>query len=112
MRSTYLAALACALAPAMLAPLVAVSTVAQAPAAAAGQAYRETIANTVVTFDLVHVPGGTITVGGTSVDVKPFYIGKTEVTWDQYRRLRARPRSAQGRRRRCDCPAVPAILCA
>jgi hypothetical protein len=33
----------------MLAPLVAVSTVAQAPAAA-GQAYRETIANTVVSF--------------------------------------------------------------
>jgi formylglycine-generating enzyme required for sulfatase activity len=60
------------------------STVAQAPAAAAGQAYRETIANTVVTFDLVLVPGGTITVGGKSMDVKPFYIGKTEITWDQY----------------------------
>ena len=84
MRSTYLAALACVLATPMLGSLVPVSTVAQAPAPAPGQAYRETIANTVVTFDLVHVPGGTITVAGTSVDVKPFYIGKTEVTWDQY----------------------------
>lgn len=77
MRSTYLAVLACACA---LAPLLR----AQTAAPGAAQAYRETIAGTLVTFEMVPVPGGTVTVGGQQVDVKPFFIGRTEVTWDLY----------------------------
>ena len=75
MRSTYLATLVCALAPALLA---------QSAAPAAPQAYRETLSGTVVSFELVSVPGGTVTVAGKSVEVKPFLIGRTEVTWEQY----------------------------
>jgi len=36
-------------------------------------AYRETIPGTLVTFEMVRVPGD-----------DPFYIGRTEVTWDMY----------------------------
>ena len=50
----------------------------------APQAYRESIAGTVVTFEMVPVPGGTVTLNGQSVEVKPFLIGRTEVTWDMY----------------------------
>ncbi len=47
-------------------------------------AYREAIQGTTVNFDMVLVPQGTITVSGAPVAVGPFYIGKTEVTWDMY----------------------------
>lgn len=47
-------------------------------------AYREAIAGTTVNFDMVLVPQGAITVNGAPVTVGPFYIGKTEVTWDMY----------------------------
>ena len=50
----------------------------------APQAYRESIAGTVVSFEMVPVPGGTVTVAGQTVEVKPFLIGRTEVTWDMY----------------------------
>jgi len=74
MRCTYLGfvTLACAVAPALLAQ------------SAAPQAYRETIAGTVLTFEMVPVPGGKVTVAGQAVEVKPFLIGRTEVTWDMY----------------------------
>lgn len=55
------------------------------------EAYTETIPETTVTFDMVPVPGGTVTVvdpttddGERVVEVAPFWIGKTEVTWDEY----------------------------
>jgi formylglycine-generating enzyme required for sulfatase activity len=51
---------------------------------AAPQAYRETIEGTVVSFEMVPVPGGTVTIDGKAVDVRPFLIGRTEVTWDLY----------------------------
>jgi formylglycine-generating enzyme required for sulfatase activity len=50
----------------------------------AGQAYRESVPGTLVSFDMVPVPGGTVTVDGTPVTVAPFHIGRTEVTWDLY----------------------------
>ena len=46
--------------------------------------YRETIPNTLVSFEMVPVPGGAVTIGGTPLDVEPFFIGRTEVTWDVY----------------------------
>jgi formylglycine-generating enzyme required for sulfatase activity len=52
--------------------------------ASTGQAYRESVAGTLVTFDMVPVPGGTVTVHGKPVTVAPFHIGRTEVTWDLY----------------------------
>jgi formylglycine-generating enzyme required for sulfatase activity len=45
---------------------------------------RETIAGTTVSFEMVPVPGGTVTLEGKRVEVKPFLIGRTEVTWDLY----------------------------
>ena len=60
-----------------------VPATAQAPAPPA-QGYKETISGTVVSFEMVPVPGGSVTVGGTTVKVEPFLIGRTEVTWDMY----------------------------
>ena len=50
---------------------------------------KESIPNTLVTFEMVKVPAGKIEVktadGKTQeVEIKPFWIGKTEVTWDEY----------------------------
>lgn len=60
---------------------LAIATLAAAPQP---PAYREAIAGTTVNFDMVLVPQGAITVNGVPVTVGPFYIGKTEVTWDMY----------------------------
>lgn len=50
--------------------------------------YTEELAGTTVTFDMVPVPAGSVEMpaeGGTEeVTVEPFWIGKTEVTWDAY----------------------------
>ena len=60
--------------------------------------YTETIPGTKVTFDMVAVPGGTFTMGSPAneagraadegpahpVRIAPFWMGKTEVTWDEY----------------------------
>ncbi|WP_157899195.1 formylglycine-generating enzyme family protein [Luteitalea pratensis] len=69
-----------------------------APKAVPAAAYTETIPGSKVSFDMVAVPGGTFTMGspaseagrdadeGPQVEVtlKPFWIGKTEVTWDEF----------------------------
>jgi formylglycine-generating enzyme required for sulfatase activity len=54
-------------------------------------AYTETIPGTLVTFDMVGVPAGKITMpdpskkdSSVTVEIKPFWIAKTEATWDQY----------------------------
>ena len=60
--------------------------------------YSETIPGTTVSFDMVGVPGGTFRMGSPesepgrkedegpvhTVTLSPFWIGKTEVTWDEY----------------------------
>ena len=56
--------------------------------------YRETIAGTSVSFEMVLVQGGA---------VKPFYIGRTEVTWDLFDVFRF------GLDTRADTPGVDAI---
>jgi formylglycine-generating enzyme required for sulfatase activity len=61
-----------------------VTAIAQAPSGASAQGYKETISGTVVSFEMVPVPGGSVTVGGITVEVAPFSIGRTEVTWDMY----------------------------
>jgi sulfatase modifying factor 1 len=60
--------------------------------------YTETIPDTKITFDMIAVPGGTFLMGSPEsesgrkkdedpqheVTVFPFWIGKVEVTWDEY----------------------------
>jgi formylglycine-generating enzyme required for sulfatase activity len=77
--SHFLLASACAALALLVVP---VTAAAQAPAAP--QPLKQSIPDTVVSFEMVPVPGGTVTVGGTSVTVEPFLIGRTEVTWDIY----------------------------
>lgn len=62
------------------------------------EAYSVTIPDTEVTFDMVPIPGGVYTMGSPEseadrsddegpqhpVKIEPFWMGKTEVTWDQY----------------------------
>ncbi len=64
-----------------------------APENATGQAtaaprYHESIAGTLVTFEMVRISGGRVTVtdakGSREVEVPNFYLGRTEVTWDMY----------------------------
>ena len=64
---------------------LAVATVAaRTPQPAALQPYTESLAGTTVSFDMVPVPAGSVTVDGKPVAIKPFYIGRSEVTWDLY----------------------------
>jgi formylglycine-generating enzyme required for sulfatase activity len=80
MRSTFHAALVSLTITACAVPLL----VAQTAQTASTQAYRESIPGTLVTFEMVPVPGGTVTLDGKTVKVEPFQIGRTEVTWDLY----------------------------
>ena len=69
----------------------AATAAATAPAARQLEPYRETIAGTVVGFDMMPVPGGTVTIadpeapgGERVIEVSPLWMGKTEVTWDEF----------------------------
>jgi hypothetical protein len=59
-----------------------------ARAAPAPAAQRDSIPGTLVRFEMVPVPGGRVTLrgrdGAREVEVKPFLIGRTELTWDAY----------------------------
>ena len=72
---------------------------AQAPAAAPAPArYVETIPGTTVTFEMVPIPGGTFVMGSPAgekgrgedegpahqVRIAPFWMERTETTWDEY----------------------------
>lgn len=56
----------------------------QAPAAP----YHESVAGTLVRFEMVPVPAGSVTIDGAAgprtVAVPAFFIGRTEVTWDLF----------------------------
>jgi formylglycine-generating enzyme required for sulfatase activity len=63
------------------------STIAQSatgPQSAPSEAYSETIAGSLVAFDMVPVPAGSVTIDGKSVAVPAFYIARREATWDMY----------------------------
>lgn len=72
-----LAFAAAALAAFPVAPVHAEETPAQ-------KSYTEKIPGTTVSFEMVAVPAGEITIAGKSVQIKPLYFGRTEVTWDAY----------------------------
>ena len=53
--------------------------------------YTETIPGTLITFDLVPIPGGSLSVANPEnldieriLEVDDIWIGKTEVTWEEY----------------------------
>jgi formylglycine-generating enzyme required for sulfatase activity len=68
------------------------------PAPADFQPYTQSIPDSTVKFEMVPIPGGTFTMGSPdaetgrgadegpqhSVAIRPFWMGKTEVTWDEY----------------------------
>jgi formylglycine-generating enzyme required for sulfatase activity len=81
------------------APLAGLEAASQAAAAPAGLApYTETIPNTKITFDMVPIPAGTFTMGSPAgepgrqpdegpqvqVQLPAFYMGKVEVTWNEF----------------------------
>src|SRR6266566_3611123 len=74
------------LAPALL--LAAWTGSARGQVAARLAPYRDSIPATLVSFEMVPVPGCSVTLdspaGPRAVAVPPFWIGKTEVTWDEY----------------------------
>jgi formylglycine-generating enzyme required for sulfatase activity len=67
-------------------------------ASSAHKSYVEAIPGTEVKFEMIAIPGGTFTMGSPSsepgraadegpehpVTIRPFWMGKTEVTWDEY----------------------------
>jgi formylglycine-generating enzyme required for sulfatase activity len=67
--------------------------ISQAPAPSPAAPYKLTIPNTTVAFEMVPIPGGEFTMGGDQpgaqpahqVKLEPFWMGKFEVTWDEYR---------------------------
>ncbi|MDX1980058.1 MAG: SUMF1/EgtB/PvdO family nonheme iron enzyme [Bryobacteraceae bacterium] len=56
-------------------------------------AYKLTIPNTTIAFEMVPIPGGEFTMGGDQPDaqphhkvkLEPFWMARHEVTWDEYR---------------------------
>src|SRR5690606_7484526 len=64
--------------------LVPVVAAAQTTASSPAGAYRDSIPGTVGSWELVPVPGGTVTLYGEVVEVAPFQMSRTEVTWDMY----------------------------
>jgi formylglycine-generating enzyme required for sulfatase activity len=76
----------------LAAALLALAPHAQSPE----PAYRETLPGTLVTWEMVLVPGGSVTIGGKPIEVKPFYMARTETTWDLYDVFTLR-RDAEGR---------------
>ncbi|MFO0952633.1 MAG: formylglycine-generating enzyme family protein [Isosphaeraceae bacterium] len=91
------------LAPAVALPLLLLSAVTASAQQPAGRAsdmkkYTETIPGSDLTFEMIPIPGGTYQMGSPSgeekrsedegpqhaVQIAPFWMGKFEVTWDEY----------------------------
>lgn len=48
------------------------------------KSFIETLPQTVVKIEMVLVPGGTVTIGGKKVEVKPVYMATTETVWEAF----------------------------
>ena len=46
--------------------------------------YRETVPGSSVRFEMVPIPGGTLEAGDQKIPVRAFWMGKYEVTWEEY----------------------------
>lgn len=65
--------------PALLACVVTLNAMASR-AAEPAKSFTQEIPGSLVKFDMIAIPGGE----ANGVKIKPFHIGKTEVTWDEY----------------------------
>ncbi|MBL8960525.1 MAG: SUMF1/EgtB/PvdO family nonheme iron enzyme [Gemmatimonadetes bacterium] len=63
---------------------VAVSALLLAPCLRGQEVVRDSIPGTLVTIELVRVPAGPVTLGGSRRDVAGFLLGRTELSWDAY----------------------------
>ena len=71
---------------------------AEASSAAEMKPYKQEIPGTPVSFEMVPIPGGTVTIGSPDdeaeraddegprreIQIEPFWMGKHEVTWDEF----------------------------
>src|SRR3954454_17986115 len=83
---------------ALLSALCGLAAILAAAQAQAPASYTESIPGTKVSFDMVAIPGGHFTMGSPDneksrtpdegpqhdVELRPFWIARTEVTWDEY----------------------------
>lgn len=46
--------------------------------------FTETLPNSVVKFQMIPIPGGTVKIGNETVTVKPFWIAQTESPWEAF----------------------------
>lgn len=51
----------------------------------AAQPYAEPIPGSDVSIAMQPIPAGTVNLGGHSIKIDPFWMAKTEITWDAYR---------------------------
>lgn len=51
---------------------------------ALAEPFTQKIPDTLVEFEMRPVAGGTVSLGDQKVEVKPFYMAKTETTWDMF----------------------------
>ncbi len=63
---------------------IACTFVAWTASLSAQEAYVERVPGTLVSFEMVPVPAGAVEIGGATVEVRPFWIARTETTWDLY----------------------------
>jgi formylglycine-generating enzyme required for sulfatase activity len=57
------------------------------PAGTVAQAtgtYEEKIPGTLISFTMVKIPAGKVKVGDKEIQIKPFWIERTETTWDEF----------------------------
>ncbi len=83
---------------AVLAALAALNTAATAADAPKMENYTEVVPGTSIKIDMIAIPGGKAKIGATAeeegrgeydldqedVEIKPFYMSKTEITWSQF----------------------------
>lgn len=48
------------------------------------KSYEVQFPNSVVKMKMIEIPGGSVTIGGKSVNVKPFYIAESETPWEMF----------------------------
>jgi len=101
--------------------LVYAAAATQAPQTTEFAAYTETIPGSTITFEMVPIPGGTFMMGSPDseagrkedegpvhkVTLSPFWMGKTEVTWDEYEQYYFRSPTAQPGSSKADAVARP-----
>ena len=101
--------------------LVYAAAATQAPQTTEFAAYTETIPESTITFEMVPIPGGTFMMGSPDseagrkedegpihkVTLSPFWMGKTEVTWDEYEQYYFRSPTAQPGSSKADAVARP-----